>query len=170
MVNVKVLINRHNKKVQGQSNEKRNDIWNKCNFRKEPCPLNNQCLISNIIYRATITSNKATKQYLRSIGNTFKQRYRNHKTSFNNINKRHTTELANYTWSLKYNNTDYKIKWEILNRTNSKFNTKFGCKLCSLEKILINKSDKNITLNKQSEKLNKCIHYQKYFFSKTKTN
>ena len=28
------------------------------------CPLNNQYLVSNIMYRATISSNKTTKQYL----------------------------------------------------------------------------------------------------------
>ena len=130
--------------------------------------LNNQCLVSNLIHKATIKTNKTTKQYLGSTGTTFKQIYRNRKSAFNNINKRHTRKLANYIWNLKDNNTDYKIKWEILNRTIQKFNTKFGCKLCNLEKIEINKSDKNITLNKKSEIQNICIHYQKYFFSKIK--
>ena len=53
--------------------------------------------------------------------------------------------------------------------TKSKYNTKFGCKLCNLEKIEIDKSDKNITLNKKIERQTICIHYQKYFFSKIKT-
>ena len=47
---------------------------------------------------------------MESTGNSFKQRYINHKSSFNNTNKRHTTELANYILNLKGNNTDYKIK------------------------------------------------------------
>ena len=84
-------------------------------------PINNQCLISNLINKAIITTDKTNKQYLGSTGNTFKQR-RNHKSSFNNINKRHTTELSNYTWNLKDNKTDFKMKWEILNRTTYKFN------------------------------------------------
>ena len=67
----------------------------------KPCPLNNQCLTFNKIYSATLTSNKATKQYVGSTGNSFKDRYRNHKTSVNNINKRNTTELAKYIWDLK---------------------------------------------------------------------
>ena len=71
---------------------------------------------------------------------------------FSKLQSEHTTELANYIWNLKDNNTDYKTKWEILNRTKSKFNTKFGCKLCNLEKIKIDKSYKNITLNKKSER------------------
>ena len=136
----------------------------------QTCPLNNRCLVSNIICRATVTSNKATKQYLGSTGNNFKQRYRNHKYSLNNINKRHTTEQANYIWNLKDSNTDYKIKWEILNTTKSKFNTKFVCKLCNLEKIEIDKSDKTITPNKKSERQNICIHYQNYLFIQIWTN
>ena len=170
--NFRSKIIAHNNKILNKSNiDDKSTIKDKlCNCRKEPCPLNNECLVSNIIYKATVTSNKTTKQYIGSTGNTFKQRYRNHKSSFNNINKRHTTELANYIWNLKDNNTDYKIKWEILNRTKLKFNTKFGCKLCNLEKIEIEKSDKNVTLNKKSERQNICIHYQKYFFNKIKTN
>ena len=121
----------------------------------------NQCLISNIIYKATISTYKTTKQYLGSTGNSFKQRHRNHKSSFNNINKRHLTELSNYIWNLKDNKKDFKIKWKILNRTRQKFYTKYGCKLCNLEKKEINKSNKNITLNKKSERQNICIHYQR---------
>ena len=33
-----------------------------------------------------------------------------HLSLFNNTNKRHTTELANYIWDLKNNNTGFKIK------------------------------------------------------------
>ena len=108
-----------------------------------------------------MTSNTTTKQYLGSTGNTFKQRYQNHESSFNNINKIHTTELASYIWNLKDNETDYKTKWEILSRTKSKFNTKFGCKLCNSEMLEMYKSDKNITLKKKSERQNLCIHYLK---------
>ena len=170
--NFKSKIIAHNNKILNKNNKNdKNSTEDKlCNCRKEPCPLNNQCLTSNLIYRAVITTDKTTKHYVGSTGNTFKERYRNHKSSFNNTNKRHTTELANYIWNLKDNNTDFKIKWEILNRTKSKFNTKFGCRLCNLEKIQINKTDKTKTLNKKSERQNICIHYQKFFFNKIKPN
>ena len=69
-----------------------------------------------------------------------------------NIKKRHTTELANYIWNLKGNNTDYKIKWKILNRTKSKFITKFRFKLCNLEKRETDKSDKDIKQEKRKTK------------------
>ena len=128
------ILNKNN--INDKSNTK-DKLWN---CRKKPCPLNNQSIVSKIIYRATVTSNKATKQYLGSTGNSFKQRYRNHKSSLNNFNKRHTSEPENYIWNLKDNDTDYKIKWEILNKT--KFYTQFGCRLCNLEKTEIDKSDK----------------------------
>ena len=54
--------------------------------------------------------------------------------------------------------------------SKSKFNTKFGCKLCNLEKIEIDIPDENIALIKNSKRENICIHYQKYFFIKIKTN
>ena len=91
--------------------------------------LNNQRLVSNIIFRKTIKSNKAFKQYFGSTGKRFKQKYTNHKYSFGNVNKRHTTELAIYVSNLKDNNTVYKIDIEILNRTKPKPNTKVYCSL-----------------------------------------
>ena len=65
-------------------------------------------------------------------------------------------------------NTDYKVKWKILNRTNSKFNIEFGCKLYKLEKIEINKTDKNITLNKKSERQNSAFIIKNTFITKVK--
>ena len=58
--NFKNKIKVHNNKILNKNDT--NDKF--CNCRKEPCPLNNQCLISNIIYKATITTDKTTKQYL----------------------------------------------------------------------------------------------------------
>ena len=49
--------------------------------------------------------------------NSFKQRHKNEKSSFSNINKRHKTELKYHIFDLKGNNTDYILKW-LLNRTN----------------------------------------------------
>ena len=62
------------------------------------------------------------------------------------------------------------MKWEILSRTKSKFNSKFGCRICNLEKIQIDKTDKNKSINKKSERQSICIHYHKEIFSKIKPN
>ena len=64
------------------------------------------------------------------MGKSFKQIYRNQKSSFSN--KRNTIKLANYICNLKDNNTDYKIEWEILNRTISKSSIEFGCQFSNL--------------------------------------
>ena len=73
-----------------------------------------------MIYRATVKTNNITKFYGSSISTTFKNRYSNHKASFNNNFKRHNTELSNYIWELKNANKHYNLKWEILCRTITK--------------------------------------------------
>ena len=62
------MLNKNNINDKSTAKDKLRDCC------KEPCRLNNQCLISNIIYRATIRSNKTTKQYLGSTGKTFKKK------------------------------------------------------------------------------------------------
>ena len=87
-----------------------------------------------------------------STNTTFKNRYHsNHKTSFNNKLKRHNTKLSNYTWELKDANKDYNLKWEILCRTNTKPKNNKTCLLCSLEKYEIEKTKKELSLNKRKE-------------------
>ena len=80
-------------------NGKRNTKDKLCNCLKEPCLLNNWCLVNKKTYKATVTSQKATTEYLGFMGNSFKQRFRNYKSSFNNTNKKHTTEMTNYNWN-----------------------------------------------------------------------
>ena len=55
-----------------------------------------------------------------STSGTFKNRYSNHKASFNNRLKRHSIELSNYKWELKDANKDYNLKLKILCRTKTK--------------------------------------------------
>ena len=81
----------------------------------------------------------------------------NHKSSFNNINKRHTTELESYIWDLKDNNTYFKI-------AKSKFNTQFGCILCNLEKIQTDTTDKTKLLKKKKRKANYLYTLPKVLF------
>ena len=54
MTNMKSIINSHNKIIL-KNDEKENK---KCNcIKKEECPINNECLTTNIVYKANITSN-----------------------------------------------------------------------------------------------------------------
>ena len=118
MNNIKVIIQKHNKKTLNnvfnkEEKSKTNDTPT-CNCRsKNSCPLNNNCLIKNVIYKATVTSNNEIKEYIGSTGNTFKSRWYNHNHSVNNY-KENGTELAKYIWFLKNNNIEYDIKWSII--------------------------------------------------------
>ena len=51
-------------------------------------PLDNKYLIKNIIYKATISSAKETKNYIGSTGNTFKSRWYNHNNSFKKLSEK----------------------------------------------------------------------------------
>ena len=68
MSNIKVIIQKHNKKTLNKTNktEEQNVTTNtpSCNCRsKNSCPLDNNCLIKNVIYKATITSPKEIKKH-----------------------------------------------------------------------------------------------------------
>ena len=50
---------------------------------------------------------------------TFKDRYRNHKKSFEDIKHENDTELSKHVWKLKLDNKQFSIYWSILSRANS---------------------------------------------------
>ena len=67
------------------------------NYRnKENCPLNGECVTSNIIYCANITATRKPKFYFGTSEITFKQRHSNHSHDIKYIKYQHSTELAKY--------------------------------------------------------------------------
>ena len=85
-----------------------------CNCRKkEQCPL--EGLANNIVYQATIKSNTTTETYV-GLATNFKERYKNHTSSFRNHKKKKETELSKYIWTLKDANKPFSIKWRILRK------------------------------------------------------
>ena len=94
MANIKSIINMHNKEV---ITENKTQAVN-CNCVNKPdCSPSNQCQITNIIYKAKITSNLRhynRKIFYRTNEGTFKQQYGNHKKSFNHKKPRTDTELS----------------------------------------------------------------------------
>ena len=83
MPNTKSKISTHNKKLN-----KPNPNIRKCNcINKNTCPLNENCLLENILYQATIKSEKKNyqpKNYKGISENTFKndtQTIKDHSTS-----------------------------------------------------------------------------------------
>ena len=132
--NMKSIISSHNKQILTPKNKQVG-----CNCRiKNSCPLDNKCLTSQLIYQADVTNNldDEYKYYLGLAETTFKERYNNHKSSFNNENSKNSTELSKYVWSLRENNKIPSIKWKIVKIVYSKATSSF-CKLCLTEKLFI---------------------------------
>ena len=79
---------------------------------KTECPLDGKCLQQNVVYQATITTDAATESYV-GLARNFKERYRNHQSSF-----RHTS---------KKKKLNYQNAFGLLNmqRKPSKLNGKF---------------------------------------------
>ena len=64
--------------------------------------VDNQCLTLQLIYQVDVTNSldDERKYYLGLAEATFKERYDNHKSSFENENSRKSTELSKYVCSL----------------------------------------------------------------------
>ena len=69
--------------------------------------MDGQCLTTNIVYKTKFSTADKTKDYIGLTSNTFKERYNNNKSSFNNTNKVHKTSLSSYIWELKNQNTPF---------------------------------------------------------------
>jgi len=159
MPNMKSQIMSHNRKLLEDKVEEKKQ----CNC-KEECMVDGNCLLTNVIYRATVTTSEKSKQYVGSSGLSFKSRYTRHKCSFNNSKYKLKTTLSKYIWDLKEKNEDFSINWEILARTKNKFNSKHGCTLCNMEKYEISKLNSNIVLNKRKELFSTCKHFSNHYF------
>ena len=68
---------------------------------------------------------------------TCKDRYRNHKKSFDDIKYKDNTELSKHIWNLKLNKKQYKINWSILSRSSLVKTGGNSCNLCLEEKLQI---------------------------------
>ena len=97
----------------------------------------------------------------------FKERYGNHKKSFNHREYSNETTLSNYVWRLKERNIGYDIQWKVVDKAPP-FNPVSGvCALCTLEKYHIIFNPENATLNKNDEFYKPCVHKRFMLLDKT---
>ena len=101
-------------------------------------------------------------------GNTFKERFNNHKKSFSKIEYRNSIELSKYVGDLKERERDFTIQWSILKRANSYSSGGKSCNLCLREKLSILNADKSNLLNKRREVFSKCVHKKRFLAGKFK--
>ena len=152
MPNMGSIINNRNKKILINNNNI--TPQNECNCRKkDQCPLDNKCLITSVIYKANVTTDKDNtgKNYVGLTEETFKQRYAQHLLSFRNRKYANRTELAKHIWKIKENKENYKISWSIISSASAYSNNSKRCNLGPTKKLLIIKADKACNLNKRNE-------------------
>ena len=105
MQSIKNKISNHNRRLL---EKKKKSTADKNCRNKECCPLDNQCLTTNIIYKAEVEDNVGgdTKGYIGNTAETFKKRYANHVKSLNIQRYSTETELSKYAWKLKKKTRD----------------------------------------------------------------
>ena len=82
---------------------------------RNDCPLQHKCLTPGIVYQATVTNNKDDEEkiYNGLCETAFKEKYRNHTSSFRHEKYRYETELSNNVLALKKDKIVPSIKWKI---------------------------------------------------------
>ena len=160
----------NNLKVLRKFREARNDpgevVDRTCNCRvATECPLDNKCLLKNLIYQATvIREDGSAHSYIGQTTTTFKERWSNHKTSFKKAYKRNFSGLAKFIWDLKLQNKTWEISWRILKESQTYTRETRMCKLCQDEKFCILKMMKEnprLAINERSDLLKECGHKYK---------
>ena len=166
MANMQALINRENRRKLYTPDNDNHQNDKKCNCRtKADCPLDNNCLVKNVIYQATVTTTTATNTYIGLTETEFKTRYRNHVTSFRQDRYRNATELSKYIWDLKDSDTEYNIKWAVVKRAQPYNSVTKFCNLCLTEKYFIVYKPWMCTLNQRKDLIIACRHKNKYLLS-----
>ena len=136
---MKNLIKQHNSRVLTEPTSHQEKS---CNCRnKNSCPLDGNCQVKNIVYKATVTTEQNYRIYYGTAEGEFKTRYNNHTNSFRHRKNINETELSKYIWQLNDKNIDFNLKWEIDAFT---FPYKCGtrrCDLCLNEKLSIIRAD-----------------------------
>ena len=165
---MKSIISSHNKALVSDNTPTPTQQSNKqCNCRtKDDCPLDGKSLQTNVVYQAIITTDTTTESYV-ELATNFKERYRNHKTSFRHTNKRNPTELSKHVWKLKDAKIPFSIKWKVIRKCNPYNNITKKRSLCLYEKFVIIFRKDLCTLNKRNELAQEQICTAKRLFNVT---
>ena len=173
MPNVKQLIDGHNKAIlqSAETSQPQQDEGTKtCNCRKkDECPLDGECLVSEVVYQATVKSQNTQETYIGLTANQFKARYRNHQMSFRHVGRRNDTELSKHLWRLKDDNKEYTITWKIVAKAKPYTNLTKRCNLCNTEKFFLITKPHMATLNRRNELISTCRHRRKFILRYSST-
>ena len=158
--NMENFVKQHNSHVLKNESEANTPL---CNCRnKESCPLNEHCLSASIVYKAVVESNGIEKIYYGTSEGPFKDRFANHKKSFNHRQYQNDTELSKYLWGISDKGLPHSVKWSIAAKASPYKCGSRRCDLCITEKAIIVRANPETLLNKRSELISKCRHRNKF--------
>ena len=167
---MEAVLKGHNQRILTQLESTKNVTRNSncnCQKGKPSCPLKGNCQAKSVVYKANIKTKATSISYIGQTANSFKERYRNHLSSFNHRKYENSTHLSKYIWSLKNKKTPYEIDWSIVANARSYNPNSQTCSLCQTEKVHILRAEARDVLNKRNELMKRCIYSQKYRLSKT---
>ena len=81
--NIAKLISAHNQRILRKSEVQAQE----CNCQIGPCPVDGKCLVEGLVYSGNIETKNNNYTYYGSTGNTFKERFNNHKQDLNTETK-----------------------------------------------------------------------------------
>ena len=93
-----------------QNSETQNENKN-CNCRNpETCPLDEHCLVTGVIYQATVTrlDNDKEETYVGLTAGNFKTRFNLHTSNLRNNNRKNSVTLSRHIWDIK--DKKFKLK------------------------------------------------------------
>ena len=168
MPNFKSKISSHNKKTLTsiRSDGTTPAEVKQCNCkRKGECPLDGNCVISSVVYQATVRApDKPDMKYVGLTERSFKTRLYEHNHSIKHRAKpggNDGTTLSKYVWDCKDNGVTPAISWKVLRRASPYQCGTRSCDLCTSEKLQI-LMQKGPSLNARTELVAKCRHQAKY--------
>ena len=164
MPNMKEIIASQNKSITRKTDPIA-PIKDTCNCRNDSiCPLEGKCQTAGVIYQATVTreDNNKEETYIGLTEKDFKTRFRVHTCTFRDRNKRNSTALSQYIWSLKDKNIVHEIKWKIVARSKAYSTSTKKCNLCLKEKYFIICKPQMSSLNNRNELASECRHRKKH--------
>ena len=171
--NFEKIVKKHNNRIiRTNTTPKLHESTCSCSDKLN-CPLNQNCKIKNIVYKATVSTKNDEKHYIGSAQTDFKKRLANHNTSFSNENYKYRTSLSTHIWKLKAEKIPYNIKWEIVAKAPASKSLYSTCYLCLSEKLAIlqlSSHPNHSLINRRSEIGVKCRHRTKFLIKSWNEN
>ena len=155
---------RANKRVNGGKTRGRPKHTTKpsCNCQiKDRCPLDGQCNVSQIIYKAIVKSPGMDDHYYYGQAKSFKERFRNHISSFGNRSCKQKCALKKFIWKLQDRNKPYEIRWKLVKYSRIYQPGDRMCGMCIDEKLTILENiGSHQTINEEFN--GRCFHKAKH--------